>query len=180
MDHRTVAPDDDRGPGVDGNHLVALAAIEDEDPPPGTLGLRGRGSSGLATADDRDIGLVMPDRDLDLARLVVPPRRTVRGMALDGQPVTRRGQAGPDVGDALDLGDAVAAVTGQAQGSTSSRMLAGPHHGHRHRVARLVRQVGAVEQESAGVRAHGSEASTGRRRQTVGRVPDRSVQSAVP
>ena len=75
VDHRTVAPDDDRRPGVDGHHLVSLLAIEDEDPVPGALGLRGRGASRLATADDRDIGLVMPDRDLQLARLVVPPRR---------------------------------------------------------------------------------------------------------
>ena len=72
-------------------------------------------------------------------------------MAPDRQAVTRGGQARTGVGDGLDFGDAVAAVTGEAQGSTSRWVLARPHHRHRHRVARLVRQGGAIEQESPGL-----------------------------
>ncbi len=83
----------------------------------------------------------------------------VGGVALDVEPVAGRGQAGPDVGDALDLGDAVAAVTGQAQRSAMGRMLAGPDDGHRDGVARLVRLARSIEEEAA-ARGHRAEAST--------------------
>ena len=83
----------------------------------------GRLASGRPAADDRDVDLAA--RDLDPAR--ERRRRGGRGandrqrrqplgrMRHDRQPGPRRGLARPDVRDAVDLGEAVPAVAGQAE-----------------------------------------------------------------
>ncbi len=56
------------------------------------------------------------------------------GMASDSQARAGRREAGAGEGDIIDLGTAVAAVTGQAQRSTVLRVLTGANDGHGHRI----------------------------------------------
>src|SRR6185369_16616450 len=67
-----------------------------------------------------------------------------------GHPGSRRGLARSDIGDAVDLREAVAAVPGEAQRPASGRDLARPEDRDRHRVARLERDRAPVDDDPAG------------------------------
>ena len=68
----------------------------------------------------------------------------------------RRDLAGPDVRDAVDLGEAVAAVAGQAQRPAATRQLARPEDRERDRVARLERERPSVDDDPAAAGAVGA------------------------
>ena len=73
--------------------------------------------------------------------------------------------AGPDEGDAIDDGEAVPAVAGEAQRPAASRVLAGAEHRDRERVARADLDRPAVHDEpdraAAGASVTGASARPG-------------------
>ena len=85
-------------------------------------------------------------------------------MPRDPQPGPRRGLARPDVGDAVDLGEAVAAIAGQAQRPAAPGDLAAAQDRDRDRVARLERDRPPVDDDPPAAR----RAALGGRRRDLG------------
>ena len=73
-------------------------------------------------------------------------------MASDRQAGTARHLARPDVGDAVDLGQAVATVPGQAQRPAAARRVACPEDGNRDGVALPERDGLTVDDDPARLR----------------------------
>ncbi|HET7082927.1 MAG TPA: hypothetical protein VFJ00_04380 [Candidatus Limnocylindria bacterium] len=161
VEHPVLRPRDERRSGVDRDHLDPLRRIEEGDLATGALRLRSCGGSAPPAADDRQIGLFPVHRDLRRLRLgVVPGGRAIGRVPADLHLGARRRLAGAHVGDPVHLGDAVAAIAGQAERAAVLRVLAGAQDRDRHRVAGLVGQATAVKHEPARLGAHGREAIT--------------------
>ena len=157
VEHPARSPDDDHRSGVDRHDLLAGPGIQDADRAPGTLGVRGRGSPARPAADDRNVDLEV----VELGRRRERGRGEIRGghhgecrhrpgrMPRNAQPRRRRGLARPDVRDAIDLGEAVPAIPGQAQRPAAPRDLPTAQDRHRHRIARLERHRPPVDDDPA-------------------------------
>ena len=155
MEHPGRRPDHDERTGVDRDDLVAGTRVEDADRAPGTFGRRGRSEPASAPADDRDVDLIVAERDLPPDRRCREVRgghhgerrQPIRRVPDHTQPGPRRDLAGPHVRDAVDHGQAVAAVTREAQRPATARHLARPQDRDRHRVARLERDRPPVDDD---------------------------------
>jgi hypothetical protein len=132
MHHPTAIPDDDRWARVDPDNLLAGLRIEHGNGAAGfPSGIDG-GHPCIAAADHDHLDLSPSDGDLGLNRSPrqVPGiehgqwRLSGGGMAHDHCAWLGRNLARPDVGDAVDRRETVAAVTGQAQGAAPARHLA--------------------------------------------------------
>jgi hypothetical protein len=136
VQHAVRASDDDHRAGVDRNDLIAEPASRTRtDLPARSASARPRPAARSA-ADDRDVDLEMVRaRSGPAAVSRSGPWRPPRGVP--GSPAgcratrspARARLARPDVGDTIDLGQAVAAITGQAQraaapGTSPARRIA--------------------------------------------------------
>ncbi len=123
VEHERRRPHDDQRPRIDPDDLIALLGIEDEHPLAGLLGRRGGLLAAVATADHGDIDMGPQDLDVGAgqgrrevgAGNLGQRRQPVRRVADDGETRSGLQLARPDVGDALDPRQAVAAIAGQAQ-----------------------------------------------------------------
>ena len=121
--HSVAGPGDEQRACVGRHHFRAIGGIEDDD---GLTACR-RGSGGSSTArpatHHRDVHDAPPDLDFAMTRRCGrirccdhrQRRQPVRRVAGDRQPGSGRGLACPDVGDAVDLREAVAAIASQAE-----------------------------------------------------------------
>ena len=157
VQHALGAARHDGRPRVDGDDLVAILGVEEQDLAPGRLRFRDRPLPGRSAADDDELDLPALDGDLGTERR---PRRIravddrergqpLRRMALDDQPWPRRHLAGTDVGHAIDGRQAVATIAGQAERAASAGHLAGPQDGDGDGVAGLERDGSTVDDEPA-------------------------------
>src|SRR6185295_11508294 len=109
------------------------------------------------TADDDHLDLVSPDADLrgerrpgQVGSVDDRERRlAVARMPDDERPRPGRHLAGPDVGDAVDLGEAVAAVAGEAEATAVTGDLARPEDRDRDRVVPTELDRPAVDDDPA-------------------------------
>ena len=143
VEHVLRCADHHERSGVDADDVVAVARVEHEHL--ASVGAEsGRlGRARLAGTDDRDVDVAAMhldagvDRRLDgVLRGIELQRRSADGrVPTYPQPRTCRGEAGAGERHAVDVGRAVAAVTGETQGASVLRVLPRPRHRHGHRIA---------------------------------------------
>ena len=160
VEHAVGRADHDHRPGVDRDDLLAGMGVEDADGLARPLRLGGRGEPAGAAADDRDVHLEMVQLDRDRERR----GRQIRGGhhgerrhrldRMPGDPQSRAGGglARPDVGGAVDLGETVAAIAGEAQRAAPPGDLAAAQDRDRDRIARLERDRPPVDDDPPAAR----------------------------
>ena len=176
VEHPAARPGDDRGTGIDRDHLVTGAGVEDDHGSAGGSRSRLGLEPGRPATHDRDVHLEPADLDRHAGRRrpEVRPlhdgerRHVVRRMADDDHPRARRRLARPNVGDAVDLGQAIAAIAGQAQRATTPWDHSGAQDGDRHGITRLESDRPPIDDDPAA--RHGRRAGVGhwRIREPVG------------
>ena len=127
VEHPAGFAGDDRRPRVDPHHVDAVARIQRHHAAPRAFGIGRCLRPASAATNDRDLDLDAPDGDL-----MWRDRRREIGRGCDGEqrlavdrvrphfePGSRPHLAGALVGDAVDLGDAVAAVAREAHATAT-------------------------------------------------------------
>jgi hypothetical protein len=159
VEHPGRGPGDDRWPRIDRDDLVARGGVEQEDVLPGPVGLSPRRRPARTAADDDDVRLDSANGHLShrgrcgqvRLRDDRQPWHVARWMAVHRKAGPGRNLAASDVGDAVDLGEAVAAVTREAERPPGAGRLSGTQDRDRNRVARQELDRLAVDDDVAGV-----------------------------
>ena len=127
VEHPVRHPRHDRWARVDPDDLVPVAGVEDGRRPTGRSGF-GRGlAPGFPAADDDDVDLLGAVTTMSVSGPAVrrQDRLALRRVPPDVEPGPSRDLAAPDVRDAVDLDEAVAAVAGEAERPAGARPAAG-------------------------------------------------------